>query len=210
MLTETRILLKLIGWEKPTRAVSIHSHQGRERSNGPGVFVDPRGGFDSVLDAALTAEGRADDELTDQLLKAAVKRIDNKIATSGKADKEVLEKLKEVAFAGNQLKKQWTVTRGKDGCVAVAGETVHYAYSAPKPRGTSFGMWGPAPISEGGAEDRPGITTLTLELPNYGKTDSRTQEIATIWAAAIADKFLEGGNDLVDGLDQCRAAVWPK
>jgi hypothetical protein len=174
VLPENRVLMKLIACMKPERAVSLHAHSSNKRGNGPGIFVDPRGGFDTDLDAPLTAEGREDDLLANKLLKAAVK------ALPGSGLKAAEQKL---ALAGNQV-----------GSKEYAGETVHYSYGAPKARGTSFGMWGPAPITGQGPENRPGMQTITLELPKWlgdKKTAPLVGKLADVWAKAIVTEFLE-------------------
>lgn len=57
----------------------------------------------------------------------------------------------------------------------VAGNRLEYdptaLWGGETPVGTSLGGWAPAPITEGGAEDRPSITLITVEVD--GLTDSR-------------------------------------
>lgn len=175
LLAETRLLLKLVGCIQPTRAVSAHSHSiSKKRGDAPGVFVDPRGGFDSDLDAPLTAEGRVDDALADAVLRAAKTRI--------AASKLTVSQQRE-ALAGNRM-----------GITDYLGETVHYSFGARKARGTSFGMWAPAPITGQPSDDRPGIQTLTLEMPKWlvsTKLRPQVDELAGIWADAIIERFLE-------------------
>jgi hypothetical protein len=139
------------------------------------VFIDPRGGFDSDLDAPLTAEGREDDALAGALLETARKAIGaSKLGAAQKAE----------ALAGN-----WP------GNKSYLGETVHYSYGATKARGTSFGMWASAPVTKQGAEDRPAIQTITLELPKWlttrGRSAADVDVLAEIWADAVIEHFLE-------------------
>jgi len=173
IIPENRILLKLIACIKPSRVMSIHSHDVKNRrGDGPGVFVDPRGGFDTDLDAPLTAEGRDDDILADRMLKAAIKGL----AASKLSKLEQTE-----ALQGNQ-----------PGSGNFFGETVHYSFGASKARGTSFGMWAPAPIRGQGDEDRSGMQTITLELPKWLKyrKKKQTEELGDLWAGIVIEHFL--------------------
>ncbi len=48
-----RVLTQLIKTGAPRRAVSIHAHEvPGKRDDGPGIFIDPRGGFDAGNDSA--------------------------------------------------------------------------------------------------------------------------------------------------------------
>ncbi|HUS05354.1 MAG TPA: hypothetical protein VMZ52_03610, partial [Bryobacteraceae bacterium] len=148
ILPENRILMNLITCIQPSRAVSLHSHGvSARRGDGPGVFVDPRGGFDTDLDAPFTHEGRADDVLAGRLLQAALTQLkSSKLSNADQTE----------ALLGNQ-----------PGSGNYFGETVHYSYGAAKARGTSFGMWASTPITGQGAENRRAMQTITLELPKW-------------------------------------------
>lgn len=178
ILPENRLLMKLVACIKPARALSAHSHgTGTKRGDSPGVFIDPRGGVDSDLDAPLTAEGREDDALANRLLRSAEAAI---------AKSKLRKKEQGQALAGN-----------KPGDKSYFGETVHYSFGAPKARGTSFGMWAPSPIVGQGVDDRPGIQTITLELPKWFEELGRktatpkVNELAEIWADVVMKDFLD-------------------
>ncbi len=76
LLPETVALLKLIERFKPTRIASVHAHRfdgkANRKKDAPGIFVDPRGGFDAKR-VTKTAEGKADDALALSIAKEAEK-----------------------------------------------------------------------------------------------------------------------------------------
>lgn len=175
MTAETRILIQLIEKVRPVRAASLHAHLlPGTRGDGPGVFVDPRGGFDAANDYAKTAAGRGDDEFTFGLLYAALTAVSKLDAANP------LRKLRAVnPFLGNLADSA--------GRVAPAPGTVHYT-SKKHSRGTSFGMWAPADATSGG---RKGMLTVTVEIPRYPEAQRPAQgEINQIYADLLTRQFL--------------------
>jgi hypothetical protein len=146
MLPETRILLALIERFHPRRIASVHGHWlGAARGDAAGVFVDPRGGFDPATDTAATTQGTEDDALTRQSLVGSTY---GSLAGSSRA---------RDPFAGN-VSTRWP--RGVSGAgpytPAAGSQTVHYTSTAHG-EGTSLGGYAPA----------AGITTVTVEVPQY-------------------------------------------
>jgi hypothetical protein len=64
--------------------------------------------------------------------------------------------------------------------------TVHYI-STKHPCGTSFGGWAPAAEHSG---SRPGLTTITIELPRYRDAAKALGDIVQLHAATLAAAFL--------------------
>jgi hypothetical protein len=183
ILPEIRVLAENIGCLKPIRAISVHSHSRKKvRGNDPGVFVDPRGGFDVITDAPLSPEARTDDLIADAMAKAVAKVLNDQTLTAE-------------ALAGN------IPSFAKGGALSGV-DTVHYSFSAAKTPGTSFGMWGPAAIDErrpdpgrpgaliDGIDNRPGMTTITLETPQSYLDKKSLKAIIDAWAEVIVSTFL--------------------
>jgi hypothetical protein len=210
MLPENIILVNLIECIKPKRLMSVHAHSAKSRTkdkdehkedddhrrdaygNDAGIFVDPRGGFDPSLEAPLSKTGRADDQFTDNMLQAAVAYIqaasfddfekikkEKNAAKKEKLRKKEREDLINFALAGN--------VPDDAGAAKVAFQTVHYAFTAAKTRGSSLGLWAPA----------AGILTITVEHPqtNGGgnRRDLKSEEpgfLIKMWAQIISEKLL--------------------
>lgn len=164
ILPENRALIRLIEQFRPHRLITLHAHsvlpdgsapegrvqsRGRGRGDLPGIFVDPRGGFDPATDTARTAEGRADDALTSRLLATT------RAGATGTWPTD--------PFQGNVATTWPTDIVGGAPYTPQAGTpTVHYTSTAHE-RGTSLGMWASA----------HGITTLTIEVPQWSTTAER-------------------------------------
>jgi hypothetical protein len=148
LLPETRMLLALIERFQPNRIASVHAHRPSTNvGDAPGIYVDPRGGFDRAKpaakgkatpqDKAKTPEGQADDDLANAML----------------------------GHARGLRKKGGIPDRDNPG------DSVHYSASSPK--GTSLGDWAPVAVDEGkpGVQDMPGdrpaITIVTVEVEDY-------------------------------------------
>jgi len=81
------------------------------------------------------------------------------------------------------------------------GGTVHYSSPNTPKEGTSLGEWAPAPVDEGvkGVQDkpgdRPGITTVTVEVANYWNsaddTSGKTAALVEAHRKALQTVFLE-------------------
>jgi len=145
MIAETRALIALIERFQPERIASVHAHSvPGNRGDGPGIFVDPRGGVTDpahpTRSGAATATGQADDRLAQEMLTRAESDLSGAARSDGSASPFATRRLpRDVApLAGNQL-------GGSD--------QVHY--EANHPTGTSLGDWAPS----------RGITTVTVEVP---------------------------------------------
>lgn len=175
MLAETRILVQLIEREKPVRAASIHAHSvPGERGDGAGIFVDPRGGFNTISDRAKTTEGIDDDNLTTEMLKEAQNLISSKLSLKDDNGNKLHN-----PFFGN-------LADSKGRLPGKPSPTVHYT-SKKHPPGTSFGMWAPAPDKTG---IRKGITTVTVEIPRYKNATTALKEVIDAHVQVLLEKFL--------------------
>jgi hypothetical protein len=175
MLGETRILVQLVEREKPVCAISIHAHSvPGTRGDGPGIFVDPRGGFNEHTDTAFFSKGKSDDKLTRSLLDAALAKIGPSLPLKSDDGKELSH-----PFHGNLADSSGKLP-------ATPTPTVHYT-STKHPCGSSFGTWAPEPDKLG---VRAGITTLTLELPRYKKATKAVDAVIDAHLQVLLEKFL--------------------
>lgn len=161
MLPETRILISLIERFQPERLASIHDHSLKQDCHpcvggkvskcggeGPGIFMDPRG-IDPVSNKITNqAEVNADDALARKMVEGALTRLP--------CDLALLKSKVFPPFAGNQ---------------ALFPPTVRY-FSEQRVEGNSLGDWAPIPTS-----GRPGIATLTIEIPKYDPAQSAAERI---------------------------------
>jgi len=145
MIAETRALIALIERFQPERIASVHAHSvPGNRGDGPGIFVDPRGGVTDPAhpteSGAATATGQADDRLAQEMLTRAESDLSGAARSDGSASPFATRRLpRDVApLAGNQLE---------------GSDQVHY--TANHPTGTSLGDLAPS----------RGITTVTVEVP---------------------------------------------
>jgi len=167
MLPETRALITLIERFQPERVASIHAHSvSSARGDAPGIFVDPRGGFNTATDTPSTAEGLEDDALATRMLTEA-QRL-NRANPGARAD----------AFSGNtsttwpgSITAPYTASRGSP--------TVHYT-STVHGEGNSLGMWAPA----------AGISTVTVEIPQWGRQSSRMDSLLNVHSDVLQNVFL--------------------
>ena len=178
LLPENRALLALIETFHPERIASVHAHSLQETDpktkkkqtppigNAPGIFVDPRGGFDRKTDKANTPRGAEDDRLANAMVVAGGKKL---------TDKPIKDAPSE-PFSGNRP--------------TPAPTSVHYADSAVHAEGTSLGDWAPVPVTSGSGK-REGITTLTIEVPQWDKKSSQIDRIEEIDAQLLSEIFLE-------------------
>jgi hypothetical protein len=101
----------------------------------------------------------------------------------------------------DKLAKDMLAAAGKKGLPDNPGGTVHYASANTPAAGTSLGDWAPAPVDEGkpGVQDqpgdRPGITTITVEVKNYWSSaddkSGKTKDLIEAHRAALQQVFLE-------------------
>ena len=169
MLAENRILIQLIEREKPGRATSIHAHSvpGR-RGDGPGIFVDPRGDFDPCTDQSTTPLGKSDDQLTVTLIDAARAKLTLPLKNNS-------QQTLPHPLHGN-LADHFT-----NKVPSAPSLTVHYT-STSHPAGTSFGMWAPS----------VGLTTVTMELPQYPNAGKALDALSAVYTQVLIEKFLGG------------------
>ena len=80
----------------------------------------------------------------------------------------------------------------KGNAAGTAAATVHYATGAPHAEGNSLGMWAPVPVASGSGA-RPGITTMTIEVPQWkGKSaPANLDKIEDLDAQLLSEIFLE-------------------
>ncbi|HYO50662.1 MAG TPA: hypothetical protein VEW94_12500 [Chloroflexia bacterium] len=158
LLPETRMLLALIERFQPSRIASVHAHRPSTRvGDAPGIFVDPRGGFDRAK-ATPPAKGKATPTTTPTPTPQ-----DKARTPEGQADDELA---KAMLGHARGLRKTGGIP-DRDN----PGDSVHYSASSPK--GTSLGDWAPVAVDEGvkGVQDMPGdrpaITIVTVEVEDY-------------------------------------------
>jgi hypothetical protein len=149
-------LLKLIERFRPTRIASLHAHSyggpGTERKgiDAPGIFVDPRGGFDKSKDPAFPKQNKRKPAASSTAL-----------TKEGQADDALALAMAEEAMAGG-AHVPGNYLEAKD-----APPVVHYAESAGKPEGFSLGDWGPAAVGGTGPGARAAMTVITVEVEHY-------------------------------------------
>jgi hypothetical protein len=180
MLPETRFVLQLIERFQPERLAAIHAHSrmrvchpcedGQEMDcggEGPGIFVDPRG-IDPVSGKVRRpAERKEDKLLAYRMVHEALKHLERLPLPATRSGDTPFH-----PFAGNQSCPRMTTL-----------------YFSPRHNeGNSLGDWAPVPTGT-----RPGITTLTIELPKYRREESRAaQRVIDLHRDVLADVFLGG------------------
>jgi Domain of unknown function (DUF4157) len=167
MLPETRTLIALIEHFHPERIASVHAHSLKSTpGDAPGMFVDPRG-VDPTTGAVTNAAQAAED---DRLATAMVREGRSRLATSP------IPGARSDPFIGN--------------APGAARSRVRYATGAHA-EGNSLGTWAPVPVAAG-AGARGGITTLTIEVPQWRGGSSATQldQIEDLDSNLLADIFL--------------------
>ncbi|HYH78831.1 MAG TPA: DUF4157 domain-containing protein [Longimicrobium sp.] len=170
MLPETRALIALVEHFQPERIASVHAHSLKSiPGDAPGIFVDPRG-VDPVT-GAVTNQGQADED--DRLAAAMVKQGRSRFAPGSR-------KPSEDPFVGN--------------AAGLPTSTVRYT-SGAHAEGNSLGTWAPVPVASG-AGARPGITTMTIEVPQWGADTAGTplDRVETLHSELLAEIFLEDPN----------------
>jgi hypothetical protein len=178
MLPETRFLVQLMERFQPERLAAIHAHSrqslchpcrdGRQVNcggEGPGIFVDPRG--INPVSGKLTnrSQFKKDKFLAQRMIDEGRKRLNRTpLPTSRTGDPPF------PPFAGNQ---------------SCPRSTVLY-FSGNRREGNSLGDWAPVPTP-----GRPGITTLTIEVPKYESGDaSAATRVINLHRDLLADVFL--------------------
>ncbi|HYW14089.1 MAG TPA: DUF4157 domain-containing protein [Longimicrobium sp.] len=167
MLPETRTLIALIEHFKPERIASVHAHSLKKTpGDAPGIFVDPRGmdpqtGLPTGL-AADAVEAAEDDRLATAMVTRGRKGFPG---ASGTDD----------PFIGN--------------AAGTPKSRVRYA-SGAHAEGNSLGTWAPVPVTSGPGA-RGGITTMTIEVPQWKDDPAALKRIETLESELLADIFLE-------------------
>lgn len=151
MLAENRILIQLIERFQPERLASVHAHSLKTLAgDAPGIFVDPRG-IDPVTHAVTNpGQGAEDDRLATALTGEGTRRW----AARGGSVPGTSPRTGN-PFVGN--------------AAGTSSSTVHYSSTAT-PEGNSLGTWAPVPTvagAQGARVSRPGITTVTVEIPQW-------------------------------------------
>jgi len=151
MIPETRALIALIERFSPERIASVHAHSIDAKGLGrPG---DDPGVF---VDPRLAKPGKTNDAEVkdDDALAEAMLAGGRGRAPQG------LQGTKNDPYLGNV-----------GGTKPFAAPTVRYA--ASHPQGHSLGDWAPAPTAT-----REGITTVTVEIPQYGDDVTKADKVA--------------------------------
>ena len=193
MMSETRMLVRLMERFQPERIVSIHQHSvPGKKGNGPGVFVDVRYYFDrnEVKKTQRQAEEGEDQRLTREMLIKAIQKYGSIPSPPRKLAYDELG----APFSGN--------TEGRSS----KSDPLNLLYSqeAVHPAGNSLGTWAPARVAEllgpqGGPpqSNRPGITTVTIEIPQYpdyrkstDTSDPLIKALVDMYAELIIESFL--------------------
>jgi hypothetical protein len=164
MLPETRALISLIETFQPERIASVHAHGVEKGKRRPGN--DPGIFVDPRLDPTQEAE---DDRLTTAMVQEGQSRLTNAPIKDAENDQ---------VFQGNQPGK--------------SKATVRYAQSAAHAEGNSLGDWAPVAVTKG-AGARPGITTVTIEVPGWDLAAKSTQldKVEALDADLLNEIFLE-------------------
>jgi hypothetical protein len=174
MLPETRILISLIERFQPERLASVHDHSLQQSCHacngkatkcggeGPGIFVDPRGIDPKSGLVTNNTQVEDDDRLARRMAEEALRRLPCSIS---------LIKSAFPPFAGNQ---------------AFFPLTVRY-FSPQRVEGNSLGDWAPVP-----AGGRPGIATLTIEVPKYRSAQAAAERrVIDLHRDLLQEIFLE-------------------
>jgi hypothetical protein len=173
MIPETRILIGLIERFQPERIASVHGHSlKRVVGDAPGIFVDPRGIDPRTGAVTNAAQGAEDDRLATAMVREGRSRLAATplpATTRGRAPFD--------PFFGNAP-------------AGSSSSSVHYA-STVHAEGSSLGTWAPVPVTGAGA--RAGITTVTVEVPEYDPTTAgrALSRIEDLDARLLAEIFLE-------------------
>jgi hypothetical protein len=166
MIPETRALILLIERFRPERIASVHAHS--IGSSAAGRLGDDPGVF---VDPAQ--ERRPDGSLHE---RAGSRGLGERMLTEGQRRAAGLPPAvrdgRRNPFLGN------------------VGGDVTYSPNAPHPRGYSLGDWAPVPTGT-----REGITTITVEVPQYGRENrppsaAQTQQVEELHRDLLAEIFL--------------------
>jgi hypothetical protein len=201
LMQETIALVRLIERFKPSRIASVHAHRfGTKATRGedaPGIFADPRGGFDKSVDPAFPDAFKK----AHKAWEAAVK----KAKADAKAKKVPLDpktlppepKLREITANTREGQADDALAlamarAAKKGGAHVPGShldesepaVAHYAESAGHPQGRSLGDWGP----------EHNMTVITVEVEHYAESagDKAREKELQAHADALNDVFLGG------------------
>jgi len=182
LLPETATLIQLIERFQPERLAVIHSHsrmsechrcrEGQESDcggEGPGIFVDPRG-----LDPA---SGRMDNR----------QQLEEDKRLAALMISEAREALRRQGLPSTSNgEPAFPPLAGNDSC-----RTNQMLYYSPRRmEGNSLGDWAPVP-----APGRPGIATVTIELPKYRDSEKRAERrVIQLHRDVLAEIFLGGVN----------------
>jgi hypothetical protein len=155
MLPETRILLSLIERFQPERLASIHDHSLKQACH------------PCVSGAVSKCGGEGPGIFVDP------RGIDPVVltVTDAKLVKEDDELAKRMAEWALRAMPCGTAFSAFAGNLARYPPTVRY-FSQQRVEGNSLGDWAPVP-----AGGRPGITTLTMEVPKYAAADAPVEKL---------------------------------
>ncbi len=201
MLPETRALIALIEHFQPERIASVHAHSLKKTAgDAPGIFVDPRG-----MDprTGLPADHRIDPR-TGLLtgpgidpgtgLSTDPSRLPTGPACLVAEASQAAEDDRLATAMVTRGRSKFTGVSGTDdpfvgNAAGTARSRVRYA-SGAHAEGNSLGTWAPVPVASGPGA-RAGITTMTIEVPQWKDDPAALKRIETLDAELLADIFLE-------------------
>lgn len=221
LMLETVALLRLIERFKPKRIASVHAHRFDDSKpatkgvDAPGIFVDPRGGFDESVDPAFPAKvkkAQAEAKKAQEALKKAQTALDKakvgKDEAAIRAAQEKWDKAKKEADAHPYREATDITGLTKEGkaddalALAMAKEAKKGGARVP---GSHLDESGPAVVhyaaSAGHPEGRSlgdwgpeqGMTVITVEVEHQfesGGDAARSKELQA-HADALQNVFLE-------------------
>jgi hypothetical protein len=170
MLPETRILMSLIERFQPERLASVHDHSLVSRCH-PCNGKEARCGGEGP---GIFVDPRGIDPASGKITNIAQVQEDDRLAT-----RMVEEAMKRLPCMNDAF-------RPFDGNRALFPMTIRY-FSPQRVEGNSLGDWAPVP-----AGTRPGITTLTIEVPKYKPAQATAERrVIDLHLDLLQQKFLE-------------------
>jgi hypothetical protein len=200
LMQETIALVRLIERFQPSRIASVHAHRfsgtAKRGKDAPGIFVDPRGGFDQTVDPAFPEQFKKAHKAWETAVKKAT---DEAKAKKVPLDPKTLPpepKMREITATTKQGQADDALAldmarAAKKGGAHVPGSHLDESepavahYSDPgHPKGRSLGDWGP----------EQNMTVITVEVEHYAESagDKAREKELQAHSDALKDVFLGG------------------